>query len=325
MIDDLDVSVVLSVYNGAPTLAETLDSILRQENVRFELIVIDDGSTDESGAILRDHASRDSRIRVLEQENRGLTRSLIRGCSEARAPLIARHDAGDRSHPERLGLQKAAFDEHPGLSFVSSWTDFFGPEWEYLYTEKGTGQASGRAIPILDLGDPKGVIDGPTSHPSVMLRKEAYEEAGGYRAPFAYSQDWDLWYRLATTGSFLILPRALYDVRVEPAGVSMRNRRAQSRVAEFSLESHRLRQKGKDDAEILAAAERVTRQPPSHSRRRLLAEGNYFIGSTLLRNGDRRCRRYLRRAVELDPLYVRGWIRLAESLFMGEPRATRDA
>ena len=122
MSDSPAVSVVMSVYNGAPLLRETMDSILAQEDVDVELVVVNDGSTDGSGAILDDYARRDRRVRVIHQENRGLTRALIAGCAAARAPLIARHDAGDLSHPRRLIKQKSAFSAAPDLAFVSSWT-----------------------------------------------------------------------------------------------------------------------------------------------------------------------------------------------------------
>ena len=78
-----DVSVVMSVYNGASNLAATMDSILSQEGVELEFIVVNDGSTDRTGEILDDYARRDGRVRVIHQENTGLTRALIRGCAAA--------------------------------------------------------------------------------------------------------------------------------------------------------------------------------------------------------------------------------------------------
>ena len=122
-----EVSVVMSVYNGAQHLRQTLDSILAQRDVAFELVVIDDGSIDGSAAILEEYAMGDTRIRVIRQENRGLTRALITGCSEARAPYIARHDCGDTSQADRLRKQKEALDRDPGIAFVSCWTTMVGP------------------------------------------------------------------------------------------------------------------------------------------------------------------------------------------------------
>src|SRR5262245_61573626 len=89
-----DVSVVMSVYNGADKLGETIDSILSQDGISLEFIVVNDGSNDESEGFLNNCAKRDPRIRVLHQENQGLTRALINGCALARGEYIARQDAG---------------------------------------------------------------------------------------------------------------------------------------------------------------------------------------------------------------------------------------
>src|SRR5262245_6785124 len=102
MTANCEVSVVMSVYNGASNLPATINSILSQEGVALEFIVVNDGSTDKTGEILDDYARRDNRVRVIHQKNTGLTRGLIRGCDAARGEFIARQDAGDISLPERL-------------------------------------------------------------------------------------------------------------------------------------------------------------------------------------------------------------------------------
>src|SRR4029079_15350055 len=101
-----DVSVVMSVYNGAETLHETMESILSQERVAIEFIIINDGSTDGSDDILSQYARKDPRVRVIHQKNKGLTCALIRGCEEAKGEYIARQDVGDVSMPDRLRRQK---------------------------------------------------------------------------------------------------------------------------------------------------------------------------------------------------------------------------
>ncbi|MGH9760030.1 MAG: glycosyltransferase family 2 protein [Blastocatellia bacterium] len=97
MNEVVDISVVMSVYNGEDHLAESVDSILDQKGVSLEFIVVDDGSTDKSGEILADYSRRDSSVRVLSRENQGLTRALIAGCAAARGKYIARQDVGDIS------------------------------------------------------------------------------------------------------------------------------------------------------------------------------------------------------------------------------------
>ena len=96
-----EVSVLMSVYNGARYLRAAIESVLSQQGVDFELLAVNDGSTDKSGSILDEYAARDPSVRVIHQENLGLTRALIRGCNEARGRFIARQDADDVSR--RLG------------------------------------------------------------------------------------------------------------------------------------------------------------------------------------------------------------------------------
>src|SRR5207237_2034594 len=135
------ISVVMAVYNAASTLPATLDSILGQTERDFECIVVDDGSTDATGAILAEYAARDHRIRVMRQANAGLTRALIAGCAAAQGTYIARHDAGDLSDLRRFDLQKRALDADATVVFVSSATQYVGPELEPLQVIRGTGRA----------------------------------------------------------------------------------------------------------------------------------------------------------------------------------------
>ncbi|HEV7427633.1 MAG TPA: glycosyltransferase [Thermoanaerobaculia bacterium] len=305
------ISVVMSVYNGAKTLAETIDSILAQTERDFEFIIVDDGSTDETPAVLAAYATRDSRIRGIRQENGGLTRALIAGCDAARGDLIARQDCGDLSRADRLRRQKALFDASHELAFVSCWTQFAGPELEPLFERRGNGPALS-PISILDPERPEVVIDGPTCHPSVMFRREAYERAGGYRAEFYFGQDWDLWYRLGAVGKFQIIPDFLYYARVTPESISTANRSAQQAIGALSYEALVTRGHGQSDAGVLqrAAAIRSKGYRSFFAR----ARGLYFIGEALRRRGDARGRTYLRRAIAACPLLVTAWIRYAQSL-----------
>src|SRR4051812_12365063 len=112
------VSVVTSVHNGAAYLRDSLHSVLDQEGVAFEVIALDDGSTDGTPDILRQLAAG-GRLRVISQENQGLTRALHTGCLAARGEFIARHDADDRSLPGRLAKQAALLRADPSLSMAS--------------------------------------------------------------------------------------------------------------------------------------------------------------------------------------------------------------
>lgn len=317
MNDSPDVSVVMSVYNGADHLHETLDSILAQEGVAFELIVVNDGSTDQSAKILEDYASRDERVRVLQQENQGLTKALIRGCSEARSKYIARHDVGDTSDPKRLLLQKSALDEASDLAFVSCWTEFCGPEWEFLYLVKGTGLAAVTAYVISET-ERNGAIDGPTCHPSVMFRKACYEKAGGYRAEFYYGQDWDLWYRLAESGKFRTIERPLYKARILPDSISASEKERQTAVSAHSRAALRQRQGGLSEEGVLKRASLIRPKQPRLSRASTRSAGLYFVGECLRRNGDDRALAYFKRSIRSSPFLVKAWIRILQHKLGGK-------
>src|SRR5262249_21374571 len=128
-----EVSVVMSVYNGGSDLAVTMNSILSQEGVEFEFIVVNDGSTDKAGEILDDYARRDGRVRVIHQQNTGLTYALIRGCAAATGEFIARQDAGDVSLAGRLALQSDVFRNNASVVMTSCGTRFVGPGNKVLY------------------------------------------------------------------------------------------------------------------------------------------------------------------------------------------------
>lgn len=296
------ISVVMGVYNGGDLLPETLDSIYAQTFTDFEVVLVDDGSAEPVRV-------DDPRVRVIRHDvNRGLTRALIDGCAAARGEYIARHDAGDLSRPTRFERQAALLDASRDVAFVSCHTQFVGPEREPLYVQRAKAVQPAH---ILDLGAEHGVSDGPTSHGSVMFRRDAYERAGGYRAAFYYGQDWDLWYRLAAVGRFQIVDEVLYAMRVMPDGISATARDAQFAIARLSYEAMRVRVEGRPDDDILARAATITRHPKPRCAQ---AKGLYFIGEALRRNGDPRARRYLLRAALSCPLLPKPWLRLVQSL-----------
>lgn len=305
------ISVVMGVYNGAATLEATLDSILGQSERDFECIVVVDGSTDATPEILAEYTARDPRIRIIRQANAGLTRALIAGCAAARGIYIARHDAGDLSDPRRFELQKRALDADSEIVFVSSATRYVGPELEPLHIARSSGAALEPAH-ILDLSDPRTLIDGPTHHGSVMFRRDAYERAGGYRAAFYYGQDFDLWYRLAEIGKFQAIDDVLYTARVTPDSISGDARAHQERIARLSRAAVEARQRGQSDEAIVRQAAAIRPVPSAGRCRR--GRGLYFIGEALRRNGDRRARRYLAAAIRACPFFPRAWLRYAQAL-----------
>lgn len=302
MSDIPDVSVVMSVYNDAQYLRDSIESILRQEGVKLEFIVIDDGSTDGSSAILDDFATKDSRMRIVHQNNQGLTVSLIAGCNLARATYIARQDSDDISLSNRLRRQATELDSHPEAIVVSSRIALMGPCDEFLLHEFGDRIK-------LDWDND----DDTFCHGSLMFRRDAYEQSGGYRPEFRAAQDVDLQFRLRELGAGRFVPELLYAHRIMEQSISSRSP-IQKELSQMATEAKNARRKSNQETPFLAAAARV-----SSSNRQGRAEpgtGNYFIGRCLYAQRDRRALSYLWACCKSNPASLRYWGALTQAVLL---------
>lgn len=194
------VSVVMPARNALPFLDASVESILNQSWSNFEFVILDDCSNDGTTRALQRWAECDPRIRLfLGTERRGPVGSSNFVVAQARAPLIARMDADDVAHPERLARQVAVMQRYPAVVLVGTAWEGIGPNGDVIH---------GRDRSVLV---PPGRLE--LCHPSVMLRKEAFDAAGGYREGAKYYEDSDLYPRLAAVGQFAILPEALIQIR----------------------------------------------------------------------------------------------------------------
>jgi glycosyltransferase involved in cell wall biosynthesis len=311
----VDVSVVMSVYNAAARIHETVSSVLDQAGCDLEFIVVDDGSTDGTASLLDAFAMADGRLRLIHQPNSGLTRALMRGCVAARAPFIARQDAADISLPGRLERQLAAFQRDADLAFISCATEYVEPGGSFLYRSKGSGLA-GQPRHVIDMREQYGMVDGPSHHGSVMFRSELYHRVGGYRPQFYFGQDWDLWFRLAQLGKFQMIPETLYRATVGVGDISTSNKPLQDELAKLSLQALSLRLDGRSDQLALEQASLIRPEPRTGRARKRNSSGSYFLGECLRKNGNLTpARAYFLQAVRLDPLNVKAWARLAQIPF----------
>jgi len=218
------VSVLMSVHDGAPWVAEAVASILAQTAGDLELIVIDDGSADATPELLaRVH---DARLRVVRQERTGLTRALNRALALARAELVARLDADDVALPERLARQRAFLERRPEIGLVGS-----------AAREVDVAGAPVRVVqpPADDAAIRRALIRAnPFVHSSVMLRRALLEAAGGYDETLPVGQDYDLWMRLARVTGLANLSEVLVVRRLGARRVSIEREedrlRAEARV-----------------------------------------------------------------------------------------------
>ncbi len=328
-----EVSVVLATHGDSERLIDTLASVLAQEGVELECVLVCDGPVPlEPSRALRDLASQDSRLRVLEVPYGGLTRALIAGCAAARGETIARLDVGDRMEPQRLYRQLEVLHQWPYCVLVSSHVAINGPRWEPLWVACGAPEGE-QPVRIDQLPPEQGLSGDVPHHGSVLFRRDIYERVGGYRPQFYFAQDWDLWYRLAGEGSYWIVPEILTRVRLAESGLSSRHWREQRRLARLCLDAHVARCRGADEAVVLARAERIrpgyrplARRGPGVWLDALIrrGDGEHFIGETLRRRGDPRCRPYLRQAVTLAPWRLLSWLRLLQSLGLRQTQRTAD-
>lgn len=183
----------MPVYNGMPYLPETLDCLLAQVEVDFEILAVDDGSVDDTLATLRAYAARDGRLRVLACGHRGIVPSLNEGLAAARAPLIARMDGDDLCAPTRLREQVALMAARPKLGLVAT---------QVIY---GGDPVAGRGFATFvgwtnTLVEPEQIallrfVESPLVHPSVMFRSSVIDAVGPYRDG-DFPEDYEMWLRM---------------------------------------------------------------------------------------------------------------------------------
>ena len=208
------VSVLLPAYNTTDTVRQAVASLQRQTLADFEVVAVDDGSTDGTGAILDDLSSADPRVRPIHLPHSGLIPALNAGIEQCRAELIARMDADDVSHPERLRLQVEYMHAHPGISVGGCLVRSFPRNairegflrYEAWLNSLTTHEEIARDI----------FVESPLAHPSVMMRASDLRDLGGYR-DMGWPEDYDLWLRFFMAGKrFGKVPRTLLFWRETP-------------------------------------------------------------------------------------------------------------
>jgi glycosyltransferase involved in cell wall biosynthesis len=212
------VSVVLPVHNAEQTLAATLDSLLGQTFPDFEIVAVDDGSSDRSPAILARYARRDNRIKPLLLPHGGIVAALNQGIAAAQGAYVARMDADDICLPDRIGAQKQFLDSRPDLGLVSCRVGFLGDKREsrgYFEYVRWTN-----SLLTPDTIGLNRFVESPLAHPSIMIRTELLRRHGGYRQG-DFPEDYELWLRLLDAGVAMAkLDRMLLAWRDHPLRLS---------------------------------------------------------------------------------------------------------
>ena len=201
-------SVVLPCYNAAAFLQEAISSVLHQSFTDFELIIIDDGSTDDSGKIIS--IQNDPRLKILRNEkNAGLIKTLNTGIASAKGKYIARMDADDISRPERFEKQISFLEKNPGVGVCGTWMYMIHNRtvYKHRYLDSDTIKS---AL----------VFNNPIVHPSVMMRKALFSTTQAYNPDFLHGEDYALWISLLGKTDFAVLDEPLIEYRAHAEQVS---------------------------------------------------------------------------------------------------------
>lgn len=206
-------SVVMACYNAMPFLPRAVDSIRAQTFEDWELIVVDDGSTDQSPQWLRQAADEDPRIRVIHQENAGQQAAANRAISTSDAPLIARMDADDVASPERLAIQVKFLDDNPDIGLVGGQIERLGV--------KRSGLVSNFPLEHDAIVDALMLNHHALCNPTVMFRRELFNQLGGYWE-HDIAEDWDMFLRMSEITRLANLPDVVLSYRFHTGSINGR-------------------------------------------------------------------------------------------------------
>lgn len=226
------VTILLPVYNGSKYLAEAIESMLAQTFADFEFLIINDGSTDNTGEIISSHA--DNRIRLITHtQNQGLVTALNHGLAEARGTYIARMDADDISAPDRLEKQFAYMEQHPEIAALGTGIATFGrenhQEWRPLLPDEVHCHL---------------LFHSTLAHPSVMLRRSVLERFSlYYDDAYKHAEDYKLWVQLSRHAQLANVPEVLLYYRVHDEQISLQKNQEQKATASL-IQLEQLRSMG---------------------------------------------------------------------------------
>ncbi|MBE2221562.1 MAG: glycosyltransferase [Anaerolineae bacterium] len=222
------VSVMICVYNGADHVMNAVNSILAQSFTDFELVVVDDGSTDETAVLIQ--SCSDPRVKLFRKPHQGipLTRNYALAC--AQADLLAVLDADDTAHPTRLQQQVDYMAKHPEIVLVGT---------SYIQVDHFRNTTKVVVPPLHDAAIRQAMVRGnPFCHSTIMMRRAAIDKAGGYSPAFPFGEDYELWSRLAQQGQLANLDEALVTRHYHARSVSNNFRDEFYRFKLFARTNH---------------------------------------------------------------------------------------
>jgi len=268
------VSVVMPIYNGAEFLALSIDSVLAQTIADFELILVDDGSTDGTARIIGTYAARDARIVSVAKPNSGIADTLNRGLAVARGEWIARLDSDDLMMPQRLERQLAFMVANPDAIAAGSYYEIIDPAGASHGTRLPLPRTRDELAGFLAAREPLSFL-----HPSMIFRRQTALDLHGYDKQTEPAEDVDLFARMLATGApILIQPEVLLRYRVHSNAVSAKNATRQFMTVAWTYHNFYAAREGRPTLSYQAFLEHQRHRPWTGRlalRTRLLSDGLY--------------------------------------------------
>ncbi len=288
------VSVLMPVFNAAMYLREAVDSIANQTFCDFELIAIDDGSTDDSLKVLRSIAQHESRLHILSRANTGIVGALNDGLAAARGPLVARMDADDTCDATRFAKQIAYLDTHADCIAVGTGCTRTDP----------TGSPAGEQTPPTKHEAIDAALlradGGALIHATLMMRTDALRDIGGWRPGYDWVEDLDLFLRLTERGRVANLREPLYAYRRHVESVCFRNYELMcERLKAVMLEAYARRGLPMPDVDAMRPELAPKQSAAKHYR--------VWACHAIHQNKPTLARRHAWRAVRHEPIHPRSW------------------
>jgi len=290
------VTVLMPAYNAGNYIAEAIASVLKQSFTDFELLIVNDGSTDNTLKIINSFS--DPRIIVIHQENKGIVSALNNGLQHARAAYIARFDADDICYPDRLKIQYNFITAHPEYHIIGSAADYIDAEGNYIFTQHPGAHLYEE---IQDLHP--SVC--PFIHPCVFYRKDAIVNNGGYNEHAYTFEDHFLWATILKKEKACNLSQPLIRYRLNPESITIDEKWRTRRFREIKYTALQ-------SLQITAGDERELRQIVADQNLPKIKEGAYYAlcGKKFLVNNfqPRKARHHMLRAISSHPLRLDNYL-----------------
>lgn len=296
LLNDPKITVLMPAYNAGPYIREAIVSVLEQTFADFELLIINDGSTDDTAQIIRSFT--DPRVIMVSQPNKGISAALNLGLQHARAPYIARFDADDVCYPERLQIQYDFMVTHPDYNIVGSAVDYMDEEGHYVFTHQPP------AISNDEIQQLKYNVC-PFIHSSVFYKKDVILRNGGYNEHAYTFEDHFLWVNILNREKAGNIPQPLIRVRLNPGSITIDEKWRTRKFREIKYRSLKKRSITADEGMQLAEIGEKQISPR-------IKQGSYYAlcGKKFLVDNyqPERARSLVARAISLHPYRLENYL-----------------